>query len=88
MNINCAVCIHIKSAFCAQQEGLQEALETGPPSVGLSRSEGATGSGSAVATPIVSEDPMQTIERPKLSLKPRSQPVDVVPADSGSVKER
>jgi hypothetical protein len=34
-----------------------------------------------------SEDSSGGVERPKLSLKPRSQPVNVIPA-SGSVKER
>eukprot|EP00250_Pteridium_aquilinum_P013470 c21361_g1_i1 orf=360-3245(-) len=72
------------------QEALQEGFET-PQSISVSGPEGATGPGSVTPAPTInagSEEPTRAFERPKLSLKPRSQPVDVVPADSGNVKER
>lgn len=69
------------------QEGLEEVFEINRSTV-LSCSEGDGGSGSVVAVVTGSEEHIQAVERPKLSLKPRSQAVYVVPADNGSVKRR
>ncbi|KAI5071450.1 hypothetical protein GOP47_0013701 [Adiantum capillus-veneris] len=76
------------------EESVQEVSYEGfedVQSTGLSRIEGAAGSGSVTAASVINEgveEPVRIIERPKLSLKPRSQPVEFVPAGSGSVKER
>ncbi|MCO5574612.1 hypothetical protein L7F22_028401 [Adiantum nelumboides] len=82
--------LHVDPLEEAVQEDSDEGFEV-VQSGGLSRTEGATSSGSgtpASAGIAGAEEPVRTIERPKLSLKPRSQPVEFVPAGSGSVKER